>query len=186
MEDIKNKLGEYRYNYFEGLQNYLEKDLHFYGSIKRYDFFENSDIDIIVITDNVKSTLSKLENYLNVKKTDVVKLVQRLYSKPNKLIIGYKIKYNDEINNLKFDILVYDEEYRDIMIEHIYDINNLPFYMIFIFIILKVIYYDLCLISSKKYYKLKVWLFTIYWSKQIIFNSKPLETTIMLDESLIN
>lgn len=186
MEDIKNKLGEYRYNYFQGLQNYLEKDLHFYGSIKRYDFFENSDIDVIVITDNVNSTLSKLKNYLNVKKTDIVKLVQRLYNKPNKIIIGYKIKYIDESHNLKFDILVYDEEYRDIMIQHIDAINNLPFYMIFVFVILKVIYYDLCMISSKKYYKLKSWLFTSYWSKQIMFNNKQLETTIMLDETLIN
>ena len=66
MEAIKERLSEYKYDFFTNLQNYLGSELIFYGSIKRYDYFkESSDIDITVITDNTKSILSKLQNYLN-------------------------------------------------------------------------------------------------------------------------
>ena len=64
MEAIKERLSEYKYDFFTNLQNYLGSELIFYGSIKRYDYFkESSDIDITVITDNTKSILSKLQNY---------------------------------------------------------------------------------------------------------------------------
>jgi len=64
MEDIKDRLGNYKYNFFYNLQNYIETELIFFGSIKRFDFFKNSsDIDIIIITDNVKSLLYKVQNF---------------------------------------------------------------------------------------------------------------------------
>lgn len=183
MEDIKDRLGEYRYNYFTNLQNYLDTDLYFYGSIKRYDYFEKgSDIDITVITDNVNSTVSKLKNYLNSKKSDVKKIYQKFYENPNKVVVGYKIKYQDDKNKLNFDILIYDEKYRDIIIENIDAINNLPFYIIILLVILKVIYYNLSLISKELYLRLKSLIFTSYFSKQIILYDKSLATTIILDD----
>ena len=74
MEDIKDRLGNYKYNFFNNLQNYIETELIFFGSIKRFDFFKNSsDIDIIIITDNVKSLLYKVQNFLNIKKQTLKK-----------------------------------------------------------------------------------------------------------------
>ena len=94
MEDIKDRLGDYRYNYFTSLQKYLDTELYFYGSIKRFDYFDNgSDIDITVITDNVNSTLSKLQNYLNAKKSEVKKIYQKFGINRNpKICYGHRNK----------------------------------------------------------------------------------------------
>ena len=74
MDDIKDRLGDYKYNFFTNLQNYIDSELLFFGSIKRFDFFPNSsDIDIIIITDNVNEMISKVHNYLQLKKTEVKK-----------------------------------------------------------------------------------------------------------------
>ena len=108
MEDIKDRLGDYRYNYFSNLQKYLDTELYFYGSIKRSDYFQKgSDIDITVITDNVHSTLSKLQNYLNIKKTEIKKIYQKFYIRSKSIVVGYKIKYEDKERNFSFDILIY-------------------------------------------------------------------------------
>jgi hypothetical protein len=172
MYDIKDRLGEYRYGYFQGLQNYLGKDLYFYGSIKRYDYFYNaSDIDITIITDNVHSTLSKLQNYLNIKKSKVQKLYQNFNKSSKPLVTGYKITYKDQEHNNKFDILIYDEKYRSIIMDNIDAINNLPLYMIIILIVIKVLYYTIGCISKKTYINLKNRLYNMYFQR----------TAIMLD-----
>jgi hypothetical protein len=183
MEDIKDRLGDYRYNYFKNLQNYLDTDLYFYGSIKRYDYFEKgSDVDITVITDNVNSTISKLKNYLNIKKSDVKKIYQKFYENSNKVVVGYKIKYQDDKNKLNFDILIYDEKYRDIVVQNMNAINNLPSYIVILLVILKVIYYNLGIISKDLYLQFKNFIFTSYFSKKLMLYDKNLATTIILDE----
>ena len=148
MEDIKDRLGEYKYIFFTKLQNYLETELYFYGSIKRFDYISNSsDIDIIVITDNVKSMLSKIQTYLVVGKDKTQKIFQQHSVYDKGIITGYKIKYKNYENNIEFDLLIYDEKYRNVVLQNIYDINNLPFYIITILYILKMLYYKLKLIS---------------------------------------
>jgi predicted nucleotidyltransferase len=183
MEDIKDRLGEYRYNYFKNLQNYLDTELYFYGSIKRYDYFEKgSDIDITIITDNVHSKLSKLKIYLNAKKKDVKKIYQNFYENPDRVVVGYKIKYQDDENNLIFDILIYDEKYRDVVMENMDAINNFPSYILVLLVMLKSIYYNLGLITKDMYLQLKSLIFTSYFSKQLILYDKNLSTTIIIDE----
>ena len=180
MEDIKDRLGEYKYNFFINLQNYLNTELYFYGSIKRFDYISNSsDIDIIVITDNVKSMLSKIQNYLNIKKSDTQKIFQQYTVYDKGIITGYKIKYNE--NNIEFDLLVYDDKYRKVVIQNIYDINNLPLYMITILYILKILYYKLHLISRKIYNNLKCHLFACYFNGELRYNNIETAQTIMLD-----
>ena len=101
MEDIKDRLGEYKYNFFNSLQNYLETELYFYGSIKRFDYISNSsDIDIIVITDNVKSMLSKIQTYLNVSKDKTQKIFQQYSVYDKEVVTGYKIKYDENLRNV--------------------------------------------------------------------------------------
>ena len=126
MEDIKDRLGEYKYNFFTNLQNYLGTELYFYGSIKRVDYISNSsDIDILVITDNVKSMLSKIQTYLNINKDKTQKIFQQYSVYDKGIITGYKIKYEIDENGIEFDLLVYDDKYRKAVLQNIYDINNL-------------------------------------------------------------
>jgi len=181
MEDIKDRLGEYKYNYFNSLQNYLDTELHFYGSIKRVDYIANSsDIDIIVITDNVKSMLSKIQTYLNVSKDKTQKIFQQYSVYDKEVVTGYKIKYNE--NNIEFDLLVYDDKYRKVVLQNIYDINNLPFYIITILYILKILYYKLHLISRRIYNNLKCHLFACYFNGELRYYNKERAQVIMLDE----
>ena len=180
MEDIKDRLGTYKYNYFNNLQNYLETELHFFGSIKRVDYISNSsDIDIIVITDNVKSMLSKIQTYLNVSKDKTQKIFQQYSVYDKEVITGYKIKYNE--NNIEFDLLVYDDKYRKVVLQNIYDINNLPLYMITILYILKILYYKLHLISRRIYNNLKCHLFACYFNGELRYYDIKTAQVIMLD-----
>lgn len=182
MEDIKDRLGEYKYNYFNGLQNYLETELYFYGSIKRVDYIANSsDIDIIVITDNVKSMLSKIQAYLNISKDNTQKIFQQYSVYDKGVITGYKIKYKNVKNNIEFDLLVYDEKYRSVVLQNIYDINNLPFYIITILYILKILYYKLHLISRGIYNNLKCYIFACYFDGELRYYDKEHARVIMLD-----
>jgi predicted nucleotidyltransferase len=182
MEDIKDRLGDYRYNYFSNLQKYLDTELYFYGSIKRSDYFQKgSDIDITVITDNVHSTLSKLQNYLNIKKTEIKKIYQKFYIRSKSIVVGYKIKYEDKERNFSFDILIYDEKYRKSVIENLNDINNLPGYMIVILITIKMLYYSLGIISKDIYLYLKNSIFHMYFNQTICIYDKKKGTTVILD-----
>lgn len=182
MEDIKDRLGDYRYNYFSNLQKYLDTELYFYGSIKRSDYFQQgSDIDITVITDNINSTLSKLQNYLNIKKTEIKKIYQKFYIRSKSIVVGYKIKYEDKERNFSFDILIYDEKYRKSVLENLNDINNLPGYMVVILIIIKILYYSLGIISKDIYLYLKNAIFHMYFNQTICIYDKKKGTTVILD-----
>lgn len=182
MEDIKDRLGDYRYNYFANLQKYLDTELYFYGSIKRSDYFQNaSDIDVTIITDNVNSILSKLQNYLNVKKSEIKKIYQKFYEKSKAIVVGYKIKYEDKERNFSYDILIYDEKYRYIVMENLDSINNLPIYMIVILVFVKLLYYTLGIISKDMYLYLKNGIFHMYFNKTVCLYDRKKGTTIILD-----
>ena len=182
MEDIRDRLGEYKYKFFTNLQNYLETELYFFGSIKRCDYFSNaSDIDIIVITDNVKSMLSKIQTYLNVSKDNTQKIFQQHSVYDKGIITGYKIKYNE--NDIEFDLLIYDDKFRNVVLQNINDINNLPFYIITILYILKMLYYKLHFISKQIYTSLKCHLFACYFNGELRYYNKEKAQVIGLDDS---
>jgi hypothetical protein len=183
MEDIKPRISEYKYNFFTSLQNYLESELIFYGSIKRYDYFkESSDIDIIVITDNTNSILSKLQNFLKLQKGKIQKLIQKFSYPDTNIINGYKIKYKDVENDIIIDILIYDEKYKIPVMNNINKTNNLPTYMIIIMCIIKYLYYILHVITKDMFLDIKNFIFTWYFTNKFNFNKKNYMTTIFLDE----
>ena len=76
METTKNKLSPYATTFFNKLGNYLDTKLYYYGSVQRNDYFnDDSDLDVAIFTDNVSSMLSKINNFLNVKKYEFKKFV---------------------------------------------------------------------------------------------------------------
>lgn len=158
MEDIKEKISDNQYIFLKNLQDYIGIKLIFFGSIKRCDFMsENSDIDIAIISDNINSTLKKLQNYLNLHDNKIRKFVQKIPNK-NGIIDGYKTNYDNECINLSLEILIYDEKYRNDVMFNIHKINNLPFYIVLLLIILKFFYYELHIISIQnlKFFKKKL------------------------------
>ena len=183
MEAIKERLSEYKYDFFTNLQNYLGSELIFYGSIKRYDYFkESSDIDITVITDNTKSILSKLQNYLKIQKKKIQKVIQKFKYPDSNIVNGYKITYKDIENDIIFDIMIYDEKYRIPVMNNINKINNLPTYMVVLMCILKYLYYTLGLLTKGMFLDIKNFIFTWYFTNKFNFEKKNNTSSIFLDQ----
>jgi len=155
METTKNEMTNYAKNFFYNLKNYLNTNLYFYGSIQRVDYFPNSsDIDVDIFTENVSSTISKLQNFLGVKKYEFKSFIYKLH-KTNEIVNGKKIKYQVPESNFTTEISIYEEKFKaNILKEH----NSkliLPFYISFLLIILKYLYYELHFISKNIYKFLK-------------------------------
>jgi len=156
MEKYKDKLDEYKYNFLVDLQNHLNQDLIFYGSINRMDYFKNnSDIDIAIITDNTHSVLFKIQHYLNVDKTNIKKIYQQFNKKTTNIVRGYKIKYKDVENNFRFDLVVYDEKYRTFVLDNIYKHNTMPILLSALLCILKFLFYKLYLFPKSFFMQIK-------------------------------
>jgi predicted nucleotidyltransferase len=149
MESIKHKLTQSEQSFFENISEYIDKEIYFYGSIKRSDYIKGkSDIDIDIFTENENSTIQKLSNYLNIKKSEFRKII---YKTNNTLVYGYKTKYKDINNKINVEISIYNEKYKSLVL---YDHNNgcfLPFYISFALIIVKLLYYNLGIISENSY-----------------------------------
>jgi predicted nucleotidyltransferase len=96
MNKIRNDLPDNYKKFFIKLQEYLDTDLYFYGSVNRNDYIhEKSDIDIAIFTDNEKSMMVKIQHFLNNNKNKYnKKLREKLEEKKNN-----NKKYNNEKNN---------------------------------------------------------------------------------------
>jgi len=156
MEKYKDRLDDYKYNFLLDLQNHLNQDLIFFGSINRLDYFKNnSDIDIAIITENTHSVLFKIQHYLNVDKTNIKKIYQQFNKKTTNIVRGYKIKYKDVENNFKFDLVVYDEKYRPFVLDNIYKHNTMPIVLSALLCILKFLFYKLYLFPKSFFMQIK-------------------------------
>jgi|LauGreDrversion4_2_1035121.scaffolds.fasta_scaffold70431_2 hypothetical protein len=151
METTKNEMPLHAKQFFNKLSNYLDTKIYFYGSIQRDDYFpESSDIDADIFTDNESSTISKLQNYLGVKKYDFRKFVYRL-NKTKKIVYGRKVKYEDPDNNFFTEISIYNEKDKEyVLIEHQAKMI-LPIYISYLLIFLKFFYYNLGIVSNDTY-----------------------------------
>ena len=96
METIKNKINDNNIQFFEELSEFLDTKLLFFGSVQRDDYFPGeSDIDVDVFTDNENQTISKLQHFLHVKRSQFKKCVWRL-NHNNQVAYGHKIFYKNK------------------------------------------------------------------------------------------
>jgi predicted nucleotidyltransferase len=162
IESIKNNLRDYDYIFLQNLERYIDAELFFYGSIARADFFpEYSDIDIIIITDNVNSVLKKIQNFLGNGIVNLEKTVNYMHEFKN-MSYAYKISYEDLENNLYLEIFIYDDKYKKQLIYDINKKNSFPFYIVAILYILKFLTYRLKLLSENSLKYLKNNLINLY------------------------
>ena len=158
METTKNKLTPYEKEFFDKLKNYIDKPIYFYGSIQRDDYFPQlSDIDIDIFTDNVFSTLNLLQNFLNINKKEFKKSFYKI-DKTNTVVPGYKSKYIDEDNKITIEISVYDEKYKDEILQEHQSKFYLPLYITVILIFLKILHYNLHILPIYYYSRFKKFL----------------------------
>jgi predicted nucleotidyltransferase len=153
MGDVEKKLTSNEKIFFNNLSIYIDKEIYFYGSIQRPDYLKGkSDIDIDIFTENESSTIQKLCNFLNKRKSDFKKTIYKIN---NTMVYGYKTNYIDEINKINVEISLYNDKYKTLLL---YEHNNcryLPFYVTICLIIIKFFYYNLGILPNKIYNRLK-------------------------------
>ena len=159
MEDTKNRLTEKQKKFLDGLSDYLDTKLLYYGSIQRGDYIPGkSDIDIDIFTDNEASTIAKLQHYLKVSRDDFEKMIWRV-KLSNVLTSGTKIKYSNPFINAEFSI--YNEKYKKyILKEHTNDFI-IPYHCHILLKLLKYLYYELNILPKKYYSYLKRKIFSV-------------------------
>jgi predicted nucleotidyltransferase len=150
MNTIRNDLPQKTKDFFKKMENYLDTELVFYGSVIRTDYVPGkSDIDVAVFTDNENSIMSKLQHFLHVKRSDFDKVVWKL---DGKMIYGYKIKILEQ----NAEIAIYNNDFKDVLMEELNKpIINKTFLTTTLLLLLKLFYYQLPLIPTDFYLKCK-------------------------------
>ena len=144
--------------FFYNLQNYVDEDLYFYGSVNRSDYVHGkSDIDIAIFTDNEYSLISKLQHFLHVKRNAFDKIVWKLNGN---MIYGYKIKC-DKYMDSKCEIAIYNNYFKDQLLNEINTYNSIPLYISILLFIIKTLYYTFPLLNSKTYLEYKRYIFNV-------------------------
>lgn len=158
METTKNNLTKNEKNFFNGVSKYLESPLYFYGSIQRNDYLQGqSDIDTVIFTDNETATISKLINYLHIKKSKIKGFV---IEGDTKIIKGSKIFYEDPSGEFFVEFAIINYKNRESFLDYHSKKYNLPFYISFILIIIKFFYYQLGILPQGYYSTIKNLLMT--------------------------
>jgi hypothetical protein len=153
MEEINKKLTDKQREFFNNLSIYIDKPIYFYGSIYRVDYLPGkSDIDIDIFTDNESSTIQILCNHLNINKSEFRK---SFYKIDTTVVRGFKGKYKDESKNIDVEISIYNNKYKNIVLNDHNKGRCLPIYISLILIIVKFFYYTLGLIPKEMYRLIK-------------------------------
>ena len=155
METTRNKMPPYAVNFFNKLSNYLDTKFYFFGSIQRGDYFPAaSDIDVDIFTENTQSTITKMQNFLNVNRSEFKKFVWKLNT-TGKLAYGYKIMYKDSEHNFAAEFSIYDEKYKKQILNEHNGKQKLPYYATCLLIILKYLFYTFNIIPAAWYTQTK-------------------------------
>ena len=138
-------------DFCKGLSTYINLPLYFYGSVQRLDYFEgHSDIDLFIFTDNLDDTLSNIRLYMRDPYIKTKKVIYDIYdSYP--FIYGYKIK-NKKIN---VEMSIFDIKYKSVILAENKKKTYLPFIVVLMLYIIKVLYYKLGVISSNTFKTIK-------------------------------
>ena len=155
MESTRQKMPQEVIHFLNNLSEILETKLLFFGSIQRKDYFPgHSDIDIDIFTDNVSSTISKMQHFFQLSRQKFKHVVWKL-NKTNELVHGNKVMYKHPSGLFSIEFSIYNEKYKQgVMDEHVSK-TNLPFYASWLLLLLKWVYYKLKLISKETFTFLK-------------------------------
>jgi len=162
IEEIKGNLRECDYYFLKNIQQYVNTELYFYGSVTRFDYFPGkSDIDMIIITDNVDSIVKQLQNYLNVNRDAVEKTINYM-DDAKSISYAYKINYSNLDEKISLEIFVYDEKYKEKLIRNMEKKDNLPFYVVAILYIIKFITYEIKILNDEQFKYIKNLFINLY------------------------
>lgn len=159
METSKNRLTDQQTQFINSMKLFLDTKLYFYGSINRTDYFpDHSDIDIDIFTHDVNGMVLKLKQYLNLETQDFKHFVYRLITKNNFIASGVKTAYNNLEKNIRLEISIYNNKFKQNILEEHNRKTNFPFIISNSLFFIKYIHYILPLLPRTLYSKLKSFL----------------------------
>jgi predicted nucleotidyltransferase len=179
MNTLREDLPKHIKDFFRKIQDYLDTDLYFYGSVTRHDYIPNkSDIDVAIFTDNEYSTISKLQHVLHVKRSAFDKIVWKLNGK---MIYGYKIKC-EKYTGINCEIAIYNDEFKQTLLDdYTKPIKNKSIIVFVLLFLLKLFYYQIPLLPTPTYVMLKRLVLN-----RIIDNKESVFFVLKPDDSLTN
>jgi Nucleotidyltransferase domain len=153
METTKNDLPKNVKQFFYELSEYLDTKLLYFGSVQRSDYVPGkSDIDVDIFTDNEYSLMNKMQHFLHVNKNEFQKVVWIIN---NTTTYGYKLKYIDEDQNINTEFSIYNDKFKDIILNEHNGKQILPIYVTCLLYVLKFLYYQMPILDKKTYVYLK-------------------------------
>lgn len=172
MTKYPSKLTYKEKRFFHQLEEYLDTKLYFYGSIIRNDYIPGkSDIDVSIFTGNETSMKMKLLHYLHAPKSAFEKIVWKY---EDTILYGYKIKCNQYVG-VNCEIVIYNKVYKDLLLKELYlPITNSFYLSSFLLKILKFFYYQLPILPSKLYSRIKRFILNdLMGKKETVFITLP-------------
>ena len=158
METTKHKLPEEANIFFNNLSEFLDINMVYFGSIQRGDYFPgDSDIDVDIFTDNENSTIVKMQEFLHKSRNKFKKIVWRIRHS-NRLVSGYKVFYKHPSGKFSAEFSIYNNKFKeDVLAVHQVKMS-LPFYVTYMLIFLKMLYYNFGIMNNStfKYIKNKL------------------------------
>lgn len=186
MRHVKNKLLQEEIDLLIEMKKYLGLPLYVYGSLFRIDYFPNkSDIDVIIFSNNIESTVSQLITFLGISKSNIKIFKKKVVDKTThktKIVWGFKTNYKLELLNYtnsnffypktykRFEISIYNKKHKKNIIPNIDVHFNLPLIPSLLIYFLKILYYYF--FFNEQVYK--------YIKNNILEVSKPFTDTITI------
>lgn len=140
-------------HFFKTLSAYIEKPLFFFGSVQRFDYLKGlSDIDVAIFTDNIPSTLTKIQLLLNYT-NPVGKFIYK-NNLSQTVIYGNKLIYKTPEKDVIAEISIYNINDKNAIIQDQLSKINIPIFVSVLLLIVKCIHYlKVISYNDYKYYK---------------------------------
>ncbi len=156
MNIVNDRLTVNEKEFFNKISLYTEDEIYFYGSIQRPDYIKGkSDIDVDIFTDNESSTVQKLCNLLDIKRSEFKNIVYKIDSE---MVYGYKLKYDDVENKINVEMSIYNKKYKSAVLYDHNKCRDLPFYVTILLMIIKFLYYNVGIVPNSIYKRCKQFL----------------------------
>ena len=156
MNHVKNKLLQEEIDFLTEMKDYLGIPIYVYGSLFRLDYFPSkSDIDVVIFSNNIESTVSQLITFLGISNSKIKIFKKKVYNKTThktKIVWGFKTNYKLNLPHTKsyffypktfkrFEIGIYNKKHKKYIIPNIDVHFNIPLVPSLCIYFLKILYY---------------------------------------------
>lgn len=151
-----DKLTSKQKQFFTTLSSYIQKPIFFFGSVQRFDYLKGiSDIDVAIFTDNIPSTLTKIQLLLNYTKP-VGKFIYK-NNLSQTVIYGNKLMYKTPDKDIIAEISIYNNKDKNAIIQDQLSKINIPLFVSVLLLIVKYIHHlNIIPYNDYKHYKKRI------------------------------